>query len=235
MKTLVVILISIFLLLSTRTVSSQSFEPKQSTIEHNGSIRPCIVVNIDPEPKTLKKAWAKFLRKEYHVKMKGTGLFNNNDLLYSKEVSIVQLSAKQMDFYTQILEDENGSEMKVFVSLGYDIYLNEVDYPAEFQVLNDILVSFLKQYLTEYYEKDIEDSARRVKKLKKEIASLEANKKRNTEMIEKLTKDIENLNKDIENYKTSVTENSEKLIEAEIKLKAREEKLERIMNKLQTL
>lgn len=228
MKPIVVVLISSCLLLNSWTVSSQTFEPKQSTVEHNNGIRPCIVVNIDPEPKTLKKVWAKFLRKEYHVKLKGKGLFGNNDLLYSKEVRIDQLSSKQMDFYTQIVEDENGSEMKIFVSLGYDIYFNEEDYPGEFKLLSDILVSFLKQYLPEYYKEDIEDSAKRVKKLKKEIASLETNKKRNTERIEKLTKKVEK-------YKISVEDNADKLVIAEDKLKAREEKLERIRTKLQAL
>ncbi|MCF8299066.1 MAG: hypothetical protein K9J13_16070 [Saprospiraceae bacterium] len=228
MKTLVIILISSLLLLNTWTVNSQSFEPKQSTVEHNKAIRPCIVVNIDPEPKTLKKAWVKFLKKEYHFKLKGKGLFNNKELLSTKEVRFEQLSSKQLDFYTQIVEDENGSEMKVFVSLGYDIYLNEQDYPGEFKLMNDMLVAFLKQYLPVYYKKDIKDSAKKVKKLKKEIASLNRNKKRNIEKIESLTKEVEK-------NKTSVESNSEKLVVAEEKLKAREEKLERIRSKLQAL
>ena len=228
MKKSVVILISSFLILNSWTVNSQTFEPKQSLVEYNNGIRPCIVINIDPEPETLKKAWAKFLRKEYHVRLKENGLFANNDLLYSKEISIDELSSKQMDFYTQIVEDENGSEMKVFVSLGYDIYLNEDDYPTELRLLNEILISFLKYYLPEYYKKDIEDSAERVKKLKKEIASSEANKKNNTERIEELTNDVEK-------YKTSVKENSEKLVKAEEELKSKEKNLERISIKLQAL
>lgn len=228
MRIIVVILISGFLLLNSWIVNSQSIEPITSTIEYNKGMRPCIMVNIDPEPKTLKKVWTKFLRKEYNFKLKEKGLFGNNDLLYIKEVRIDQLSSKKMDFFTQIIEDENGSEMKVFASLGYDIYLNNQDYPVEFRLLNEMLVSFLKQYLPEYYKKDIKDSAKRVKELKQEIASLEANRKSNNDKIEKLKKDVEM-------YKLSVEENSDKLAIAEEKLKAREEKLERIRIKLQAL
>jgi hypothetical protein len=228
MKTLVVILMSSFLILNAWTVKSQSFEPTPSLIEYNEGIRPCIALNIDPEPKTLKKAWIKYLKKEYNFKLKGNCLFGNNDLLSTKEVRIDQLSSKQMDFYTQIVEDENGSEMKVFASLGYDIYLNEQDYPAEFRMMNEMLVSFLKQYLPDYYKKDIDNSAKKVKELKKEITSLIADKKRNIEKIEKLTKDVEK-------YKVSVEDNSDKLIIAEEKLKYSEDKLERIRIKLQAL
>lgn len=228
MKTKLVILISALLTSASLTVSAQTFNPKQSTIEHNDAIRPCIVLNIDPEPKTLKKAWAKFLRKEYHVRLKGKGLFGNKKLIYSKEVVIEQMSSKQMDFYTQVIENEKGSEMKVFASLGYDIYLNELDYPAEFKMMNEMLVSFIKQFLPEYYKEDIVASAKRVKQLKKEIASIEENRKSNVERIEKLSQEVEE-------YKTSVEVNSVELVVAQEKLKSREEKLERIRTKLQAL
>ena len=65
----------------------QSFE---STIEHNDAQRPCIQVNLDPEPKTLKKAWKNYLKDNYGVKLKGIGFFSNKDLLSAEEVSWVQ-------------------------------------------------------------------------------------------------------------------------------------------------
>lgn len=228
MKTLNTLIFSIFLLLNSWPASSQTLEPIQSTIEHNNGTRACLEVNLDPEPKTLKKAWTKYLRKEYHVKLKGKGLFGNKYPLYSHEVRISEISSKQMDFYTNIIEDENGSEMKVFASYGYDIYLNQENYPAEYILFKDILVSFLKDYLPGYYQEGIKDATKKVKKLKKEISSLDKN-------IKKDTKKIESFAKDVDNYKISLKENSEKLVRAEAKLKGRELKLARIRTKLEAL
>lgn len=217
-----------FLLFLTFHLSAQSLVPEKSTIEHNNKLRPCLMVKLDPEPKTLKNAWIDFLRKEYDFKLKGMGWFSNNDLLHAEEVTIEKLSSKQMDFYTYVEEDENGSEMKVFASLGYDIYLTEEKYPVEFEKMNEMMVSFLKQYLPKYYNKIIDESSKRVKSLNKEITSLKKN-------IEDNNGNIEKLNNQIEQYKKSIEENSQQLNAAEIKLKGRQEKLERVKNKLQKM
>lgn len=215
-------------LLVSLSVNAQSLVPEKSTIEHNNKMRPCLLVKLDPEPKTLKKAWIKFLQKEYDFKLKGMGWFSNKDLLYAEEVTIEKLSSKKMDFYTYVVEDENGSEMKVFASLGYDIYLNEEEYPVEFKAMNEMIVSFLKQYLPEYYNGKIYESEKRIKSLNKEIKNLKKDIKNNENNIEKL-------NKEIEKNKASVEDNSQKLKAAEIKLKGRQDKLERIRKKLQQL
>lgn len=219
------ICIALFVSLS---VNAQSLVPEKSTIEHNNKMRPCLLVKLDPEPKTLKKAWIKFLKKEYDFKLKGMGWFSNKDLLHTEEVTIEKLSSKKMDFYTYVVEDENGSEMKVFASLGYDIYLNEEEYPVEFKAMNEMIVSFLKQYLPEYYNGKIYESEKTIKSLNKEIKNLKKDIKNNENNIEKL-------NKKIEKNKASVEDNSQKLKAAEIKLKGRQDKLERVRKKLQQL
>lgn len=215
-------------LLVSLSVNAQSLVPEKSTIEHNNKMRPCLLVKLDPEPKTLKKAWIKFLKKEYDFKLKGMGWFSNKDLLHTEEVTIEKLSSKKMDFYTYVVEDENGSEMKVFASLGYDIYLNEEEYPVEFKAMNEMIVSFLKQYLPEYYNGKIYESEKTIKSLNKEIKNLKKDIKNNENNIEKL-------NKKIEKNKASVEDNSQKLKAAEIKLKGRQDKLERVRKKLQQL
>lgn len=222
------ILFIYFALLVTLKVNAQSLVPEKSTIEHNNSMRSCLLVKLDPEPKTLKNAWIDFLKKEYDFKLNGMGWFSNKDLLHAEEVTIQKLSSKKMDFYTYVVEDENGSEMKVFASLGYDIYLNEEQYPVEFKAMNEMIVSFLKQYLPEYYNKIINESADRVKSLNREIKSLKEDIKDNNDNIEKLSKEIEK-------FKASIEDNSQKLKVAEIKLKGRQDKLERVRAKLQQL
>ena len=215
-------------ILVSMSVSAQSLSPQNSTIEHNDKMRTCLVVKLDPEPKELKKAWIRFLRKEYDVKLKGMGWFSNKDLLYKKEVIIKNLSPQTMDFYTYVVEDENGSEMRVFASLGYDIYLNEEQYPFEFNAMKEMIVSFLKEYLPKYYNDKINESEGSVKGLNKEIKKLNKNIKNNQD-------DSEKLNKKIEQNKSRNKDNSEKLEAAEIKLRHRQNELKRINTKLEQL
>lgn len=222
------ILLISFLLLNYAIINAQSIIPVKGTVDYNKSLRPCVMVTLDPETKTLKKAWVKFLRKEYNFKLKGTGWFSNKDILYAKEIVIGQLSAKQLDFYTQIIEDDTLSEMKVFASFGYDIYINEEEYPTEFRKVNEMLNSFLKQYLPKYYYTQIKASSKKVKTLKKEIGSLKKEITKNNKNIENHTKNVEKLTIDVE-------DNSKKLNSAEKELKNREEKLEVIKTKLKTL
>jgi hypothetical protein len=222
-----ILFISLVLLFALNA-STQSLEPQKSTIEHNGKLSSCLLVKLDPEPKTLKNAWIGFLKKEYRFKLNGMGWFSNKELLSAKEVIIEDLSLKKMDFYTQVIEDENGSEMKVFASLGYDIYLNEEQYPVEFKAMNEMLVSFLKQYLPKYYNKKVNESEDRVKSLNKEIRSLK-------DGIDHNNSNIQKLGKEIEKSRASIEDNTRKLTAAEIKLKGRQDKLYRVKTKLQQL
>ncbi|MGV3611909.1 MAG: coiled-coil domain-containing protein [Fluviicola sp.] len=219
-----------FAMLVSLNGTAQSLAPEISTIEHNDKMRTCLMVKLEPEPKTLKKAWISFLKKKYDLKLKGMGWFSNKDLLHNEEVIIPKLSPKKMDFYTSVVQDENsdGSEMKVFASLGYDIYLNEEQYPIEFKAMNEMIVSFLKEYLPKYYNKQINESAANVKSLNNDIIGLKDNIKDNQGRIEKLDKEIEK-------NRTSIKDDSQKLEAAEIKLKERQEELEQVKTKLEQL
>ena len=221
-------LIICFSILVSISMIAQSLSPQKSTIEHNNKMRNCLSVKLDPDPKTLKKAWVNFLKKEYALQLKGFGWFTNKDLLYKEEVTIKKLSPKIMDFYTQIVEDENGSEMKVFASFGYDVYINEEEYPMEYNAMNEMMVAFLKKYLPEYYNKKVNQSMKSVKGLNKDIVNLKENIKDNQDRIKKL-------NKEIEKYKANIEENSQKLDAEEVKLKDRQKEMELIRIKLEKL
>ena len=121
---------------------AQSIKPEKNSIELNGSSRPCIVVHLDPGAKSLKKAWVKFLRKEYDFKLKGAGCFSNRDLLTVKQVVVEKISTKRMDFYTQVIMGAEYTKMSVFISFGYDVFVNEEEYPVEFEAMNEMLESF---------------------------------------------------------------------------------------------
>ena len=134
-------------------VNAQSLiQPFDATINHDKAQRPSIQVNLDPEPKTLKNAWKDYLKDNYNFKLKGVGFLSNKDLLSAEAITVKQISSDAMDFYTHIVEDENGSEMKVFARHGYDIYITKKNYPNEYKALREILESFIKYYLPKYYE-----------------------------------------------------------------------------------
>jgi hypothetical protein len=65
-------------------VYGQQIKPSESFIVHEDVPRSCWVVNLDPEPKTLKKAWKDYVKDEFDISMKGFGLFLKKDLLFAE-------------------------------------------------------------------------------------------------------------------------------------------------------
>jgi prefoldin subunit 5 len=222
MKTTIFLVLNLFAIQVHAQTSIQSFE---ATIEYDKAQRPCIQVNLDPEPKTLKNAWKDYLKSNYDFKLKGIGFLRNKDLLSAEAIILKQVSSKEMDFYTHIVEDINGSEMKVFVRYGYDIYLTKELNPNEYEALTEMLDSFLKYYLPEYYETNVSDTKKRVKELTEESNDLQ-------EKIGDNSKDIVKLNKEIEDLEEESKANNERLVVASEKLEKRSEKLEKIRAQL---
>jgi hypothetical protein len=205
-----------------------SIQPVDATINFDEAQRPCIQVKLDPEPKTLKEAWKDYLKDNYDFKLKGIGFLRNKDLLSAEEINVAKISSKQIDFYTHISEDENGSEMKVFVRFGYDIYLNKEDYPNEYETLTVILKDFLNEYLTKYYQEKVNDTEERIEELEDETTDLKEEIADDTASIKKLKKEIEDLESQVES-------NNKLLEEANNKLIKRKEKLERVRIQLENL
>lgn len=207
------------------SVYAQAVTLKDGIIMHNKSQRPSIFVNIDPEPKPLKKAWKSFLKDNYDFKIKGIGFLSNKDLLYAEDLVIEKISPKRMNFYTKIVENEVGSKMTVFGSFGYDIYIDKNETPEEYKVMNQMLTEFLNSYLPDYYKNQVKDTEKKVKKLSKEVKGLNKDISKNNKKTKKLAKEIEELTKE-------AAEKEEELETATIKLKERKSKLERIKKKL---
>jgi len=205
-----------------------SIETYDSTIKFDKEQRPCLQLNLDPEPKTLKDAWRDYLKDNYDFKLKGIGFLSNKDLLSAEEIMVPQISSKTMDFYTNIEEDENGSEMKVFARHGYDIYISKKNYPDEYDVLREVIDGFIKQYLPTYYEGRVNDTEERIEKLQDETKDLKKEINNGTDSIAKLKKEIEDLEKKLET-------NNEALEVANKKLIKRNEKLERIKKQIRKL
>lgn len=222
MKNKIYFLLAVICLLATQQLSAQSILPSAGTILHNDAPRPCLVVNIDPEPKTLKKAWRDFLKDKYDFKLKGIGFLSNKDLLSAEKIVVEQISSKEMDFYTHVIEDDNGSEMKVFAAFGYDVYVDSMTMAVEYNAMKTILERFLKDYLPTYHQDLVKETEKRINKLSKEQDKLKKNIEKDEREIESLTKEIEELSQELER-------NKEMLKKTERKLENRKAKLGRVL------
>lgn len=228
MKTIKVFILLVITLVSMQVSAQTPIQIFETTIEFDKGLRPCIQLNIDPEPNTLKKAWRDYLKDNYKLKLKGIGFLSNSDLLSEEEIMFTEVSSNTMDFYTQIIEDENGSEMKVFVRHGYDIYISKASNPGEYEALREVIESFIKFYLPIYYEGRVDDTENRIKKLIDETKDLQGDITDNATRIDKLKKEIEDLEKELK-------ANTVQLELAKRKLTKRNEKLDRIKNQLKKI
>lgn len=199
--------------------------PIQGTIQHNDKTRPCLVVNVDPEPKTLKKEWEDYLKNNFGFKLKGIGFLTNKDLLSAKEITINAISPNAMDFYTEIIEDEIGSQMKVFATFGYDLYINPTENLMEFNALKKIVTDFLDTYIPNYYQELVDDAEDAVNDLSKEQEKLKKAISKDTKDIDKMTNKIEGLTEDISDNKTELIQVEEKLSNRLLKLEKYKAKL----------
>jgi hypothetical protein len=228
MKTIQTTIFLVIYLLTLQVNAQSSILPFDTTIDYDKAKRPCIQVNLDPEPKTLKHAWKDYLKDNYDFKLKGIGFFSNKDLLSAEEINVNQISSNEINFYTHIVEDENGSEMKVFVRNGYGIYITKEKLPNEYAAVSEILNSFIKYYLPKYYGEKINDTEERINKLTEEKDDLKNN-------IDEKSSDIEKLKKEIKDNEEELKSKKKQLEITEIKLTKRKEKLERIRTQLRKL
>ena len=228
MKNFKAYLLGVGILFFSLQVTAQSIQPFSSTVKHNKENRPCIQVNLDPQPKVLKKAWKKFLKDHYDFKLKGIGFLANKDLLSAEEIKVKAISPRKMDFFTKVVEKGTGSEMKVFVRYGYDIYLNKEEHPIQYDTVYNMIKIFLKEYLPKFYEKEIKESEKRIKALTKETEDLNEDIKDDTEEIADLKEEIQEREKNLEKNNKLLKSSNQELLE-------RQEKSQRIKSQLNQL
>lgn len=225
-------MVSLFLAIGLITLSvnstAQNMTPKDGTIVHEDAPRQCLVVVVEPESKTLKKAWEDYLNDHYDIKLKGIGFLSNKDLLSAEEVNIAPISSKTLDFYTHIIEAKNGSEMKVFAAHGYDLYINQQDTPAEYAAMKEILIAFLKDYLPKYQQEMVENKEDAVKELMEEKEDIKENIVDNTNEIKELEEEIKELKAKLNSNNTKLEDAEKALKEQKAKMKATKKELKKM-------
>ncbi|MCO6478441.1 MAG: hypothetical protein J5I94_17555 [Phaeodactylibacter sp.] len=212
---------------------AQIVEVANSTIKYDKAERPCIMVELEAGPKTLKGAWKDYLKDKHDVKLKGFGFLANKDLLDAEEVQFEALSDKAMNFYTHFDEKKDKTQMCVFASLGYDIYLSPGEYPKEYRAMRKIVDDFISDFVPRYYEQQVEESEEQLSGLEAEIKSLKDDISNNEKQIEKNRKEIEKLRKENIGLSAGLDKKAKRLQEVEKLLKEQQEKLKAAKRELQ--
>ena len=206
----------------------QNITPAKAYVQFDGKSRASLDVVVDAEPKALKKAWRDFLKEHYDFKLSGIGLFSNKDILTAEEVVVPSISSDAMDFYTKIVSEQDGTRMSVFAAHGYDIYINETEYPNEFSKLKHIMSDFLDEYITQMY-------ADRIEVLEKDLDNLVGQQSDLKNSIQKNEEEIKSLENEIDSRKVTVKEESLELETIEKKVSEEREELKVLKSKLKAV
>ncbi len=241
-------------------IKAQTFKIDTTEISFDNKLRPCYAVFVDPDTKTLKNDWEKYLKKKYSIRTKGNSFFGNNELMKAEDVVINPISKKRLDLYARITETGEGSAMKVFVAFGYDYFAGDEGFQPEFDALKDLLNTFLLKSLNEYYSDEIARINKSVKSLNKEQNSLRKSIAKNNdrmfdaqkdmptsynitakgasaeqsvkdkEKADKLTDKVNKLENENTKAKLKITDVEEKLLEGKSKLELLKEKQRNLSN-----
>ena len=150
-------------------LTAQTYHIDTTSITFENKLRPCYSVSYDADPKTVKKGWSKFLKKNYKIKTKGIGLLTDKDLVNSQDVTINNISDKRMNIYARITDFSGGSDMKYFMSFGYDFFIGPDNYAKEFEGMKKLLNDFSVEFLNKYYGNETSHILKQIKHYEKDI------------------------------------------------------------------
>ncbi len=221
MKFLQKIIINLIILALTVPVTAQQLNMMDGMVQYQKRDYPAVIVQMEPDPKTVKKAWEDYIRREHDINMKGIGFLTNKDVLTAEEVSFPAISTKEMDFYTKVIEENDATKMMVFAALGYNIPIDKDRNYKEYIAMKAVVSDFIDNFLPAYYMERLETA-------KSAVADLEGDQK-------DLRKDIEDNQKEIEKLRKENEKLQEKLNETQTELQAALELLSKRRTKLQTI
>lgn len=150
-------------------ISAQTFVIDISEITFENKLRPCLFVKFDAAAKTVKKGWADYMKKNYKIKVKGIGLLSDKDLIDANDVTISSISDKRMNMYARVTDITGASEMRYFMSFGYDFFIGPKEYPTEFEAMHKLLNDFSINFLNGYYSDETSSIIKKIKGYEKDI------------------------------------------------------------------
>ncbi|MGK2862091.1 MAG: hypothetical protein ACSLE0_09175 [Chitinophagaceae bacterium] len=180
-------LLLLFAVLISYNASGQTYRIDTSEISFENKLRACLFVTYDADARTVKKAGDHFLKKNYDIRMKGVGLFSDKNLISAKDVRVAAITDKRMDLYTRLTDVADGSEMKYFMSFGYDFFIGPQNYATEFSGMKKLLNDFSIQFLNDYYSTEASKMAGQIKRLERDIKNKDKQISKNNKKSNKLS------------------------------------------------
>jgi hypothetical protein len=186
------IIVFIFLtVIFCQQATAQTYKIDTSTISYEKKDRPCFRVQYDASPKAVKKACDDFFKKNHELKVKGIGFLTNKEIISATDVSFPAISDKRMNLYVSVTDAPGDrSELKFFMSFGYDFFIGADNYPAEFTNMKKILNDFSVEFLTEFYGDEASRITSEIKGLEKDISDNNKHIKKNTKKARKESKEV---------------------------------------------
>lgn len=185
-------LLILFIATAVLHAGAQTYKIDSSEISFENKLRPCFDVKYDAPAKTVKQAWDKFFKKNYGVKITGIGFLTNKDIITGNDVTIPAISDKRMDMYARVTDIAGGSELKYFMSFGYDFFIGPTQYPKEFEGMKKILNDFSMDFLNEYYADEANSITKKMKGYEKDISKNNRLLKRNSRKARKGSAEVAN-------------------------------------------
>lgn len=159
----------LFILLGCIKMNGQTFRIDTTEVSFENKQRPCLVVKFDAPAKTVKKGWADYFKKNYKIKIKGISLFADKDIVDASDITINSIADKRMNMYARVTDRAGGSEMKYFMSFGYDFFIGPDNYGNEFGAMHKLLNDFCINFLNDYYGDETSRIMKEIKGYEKDI------------------------------------------------------------------
>lgn len=171
--------------------TAQTYKIDTAKINFENKERPALYVKYDAPPKTVKKAWDDFFKKNYDVKVKGINFFTNKEIITATDITIPAISDKRMNMYASVTDASGDrSELKYFTSFGYDFFIGPDNYATEFAGMKKILNDFSMEFLADYYGSEASRVTNEIKRLEKDISKNNKDIKRNLHKAKKKSSEV---------------------------------------------
>ncbi len=221
------IISSVFILASSMLVNgfSQELLINDGTAHYKKEDYPAVVIYMEPDTRDVKKAWKDFLDDRYDVRLRGYGFLTNRNVLSAENTDFDEITPGNIDFYSEIIEDNNLTKMSVFAASDDNGKIGLGNDYRQYYQMKGIVQSFLDTYLRGYYENKVEEAQERVSDLEKTQNNKQKTIEDNLAQISRLQEENERLTNEISTTQTNS-------IKAREELSLQRQKLDNIIRQL---
>jgi hypothetical protein len=125
--------------------------------------------NLNDNMSFYEKTFEDFTKKEFGIRSRSDG--KNEEFL--EKVSIPQVTDKRGDLRLTFYTEGDRNKLGLSLLLGYDVWINPDDYPAEMGRLKQFAKDYLRFHYTEYYNEIIDQDLKLIASYKKSIEKSE--------------------------------------------------------------